>query len=261
MANNELQIMIVQEKTIIEIKGLTRQFKNITAVDNVSLNIKEGEVFGLLGPNGSGKTTLIRCLLGLLRPTIGTAAIFGHDIIQETYKVRKRCSLLPQEASCVENLTARENILYYGGIHSGNNLSSEELNKRTDELIQLIDLKQRENDLTKKFSGGMKRKVLVAMALVMEPDLLFLDEPTNNIDILGAQTIRELIKSLSSRKKTIFLTTHDLTDINELCDRVGIIVKGRLVTVGKPQDLIEKYKARSIEEVYSILVRGTINKN
>ncbi len=248
--------MSIQEKNVIDIMNLTKQFKKATAVENVSFNVKQGEVLGLLGPNGAGKTTLIRCLLGLIRPTSGSATIFGYDIVKEAYEVRKKSSLLPQEASCVDMLTARESILYQGGIHSGDLISKEELERRTDELIKLIELEDRQNDLTKEFSGGMKRKVLVASALVMNPDLIFLDEPTTAIDIIGAQTIRDLVKRLSTeQKKTIFLTTHDLTDIKELCDRVAIIVKGKLIVVGKPEELEKEYQVQGIEKVYTSLVR------
>ena len=248
--------MSIQENNAIEIMNLTKRFKKTTAVDNFSLNVKQGEVLGLLGPNGAGKTTLIRCLLGLIRPTSGSATIFDHDIISETHEIRKKSSLLPQEASCVDMLTARESILYQGGIHSGDIITKEELERRTDRLIELIELEDRQNDLTREFSGGMKRKVLVASALVMNPDLVFLDEPTTAIDIIGAQTIRDLIKKLSTeQKKTIFLTTHDLTDINELCDRVAIIVKGKLIDVGKPEELEEEYQVQGIEKVYTSLVR------
>ncbi|MFW9779097.1 MAG: ABC transporter ATP-binding protein [Candidatus Heimdallarchaeota archaeon] len=246
---------------VIEIKKLTKRFKNITALDTVSLNVKKGEVFGLLGPNGSGKTTLIRTLLGLIRPTSGSATLFGNlNIITDIYKIRKRSSLLPQEASCVEMLSARENILYHGGIHSGDILSEKELQEQTGKILKLIGLETRQNDLTKKFSGGMKRRVLVASSLVMNPDLLFLDEPTTGIDILGAQQIRQLIKQLASEDKTIFLTTHDLTDINELCDRVGILVDGKIVDVGEPTELEERYQLNGIEAVYTNLVRKIRSK-
>ncbi|MFX0094969.1 MAG: ABC transporter ATP-binding protein [Candidatus Hodarchaeota archaeon] len=251
-------IQIQNGMNVVEIKNLSKKFRDILAVDGVSFTVKEGEVFGLLGPNGSGKTTLIRCLLGLLRPTGGSATIFGHDIVNETFEIRKRCSLLPQEGNCVETLTARENILYQGGIHSGDVVGNVELQKRTDKLIELIDLEDRQNDLVKKFSGGMKRRVLIASTLIMYPDLIFLDEPTTAIDIVGARTIRTLIKDLSSQKKTIFLTTHDLTDINELCDRVGVIVGGRMLAVGRPVELTEKFNVQGIEAVYTGLVKGKL---
>jgi ABC-2 type transport system ATP-binding protein len=247
---------------VIEIDKLTKQFKSITALNDVSLNVRKGEVFGLLGPNGSGKTTLIRCLLGLMRPTSGSATLFGNlDIITDTYEIRKRSSLLPQEASCVEMLSARENVLYHGGIHSGDRISEDELHEMTNTILELIGLEERQHDLTKEFSGGMKRRVLVASSLVMNPELLFLDEPTTGIDILGAQQIRVLIKQLSKEKKTIFITTHDLTDINELCDRVAILVDGKILTVGRPAELEEEHQLHGIEAIYTNLVRKSRNND
>lgn len=251
---------------VIEVQNLHKTFKGMSlpwkkkkpvhALKGVSLQVNAGEVFGLLGPNGSGKTTLIRCMLGLVKPTSGQGSIFGYDIINQSRKVRKRTSLLPQEASCYENLTARENIIYAGGIHGKN---KDYLEQKADELIDLIGLQDRQNSLTKEFSGGMKRKVLVAKALIMDPDLIFLDEPTTAIDILGARVIRNLIKKLSTElNKTVFLTTHDLAEV-ELCDRVGIMVNGELVAIGKPNELKDKFHAHGMEDVYTGLVTGEID--
>ncbi len=243
---------------IIEIENLTKKFKNNVALDNVSLRIKKGEVFGLLGPNGAGKTTLIRLLIGLIKPTSGTARVSyngeNFDIKKDIMEIRKHASLLPQEAEVYENLTARENILYYGQIFGTPN---GEAKRRTEELIDMIGLRGRENDLTKEFSGGMKRKVLVARALVMDPDLIFLDEPTTGIDILGARTVRTLIKKLAKEMhKTVILTTHDLSEVDELCDRVGIMVKGKLRAVGTPEELEKQFSKAGIEDVFIGLATG-----
>jgi ABC-2 type transport system ATP-binding protein len=239
---------------------LTKKFKDNIALNNVTLSIKRGEVFGLLGPNGAGKTTLIRLLIGLIKPTSGTARIqyngFGpYDIREDIMEIRKKASLLPQEAEVYENLTAKENIMYYGQIYG--NMPNGEVRKRTEELIDMIGLRGRENDVTKEFSGGMKRKVLVARALVMDPDLIFLDEPTTGIDILGARTVRNLIKRMAKdMHKTIILTTHDLSEVEELCDRVGILVKGKLAAIGTPDELEEEFKQADIEDVFIGLATG-----
>lgn len=243
---------------IIEVENLTKRFKNNIALDNVSLRIRKGEVFGLLGPNGAGKTTLIRLLIGLIKPSSGTARINYngkiYDIKNDMMNIRKKASLLPQEAEVYENLTAKENILYYGQIFGTPN---GEVKQRTEELIDMIGLRGRENDKTKEFSGGMKRKVLVARALVMDPELIFLDEPTTGIDILGARTVRNLIRKLSKElHKTIILTTHDLSEVSELCDRVGIMVKGKLVALGSPDELEEKFEKAGIEDVFIGLATG-----
>lgn len=245
---------------IVEIENLSKRFKNIVALNDISLSIRKGEVFGLLGPNGAGKTTLIRCLIGLIKPTSGTARITyngegPYDIKEDMMKIREKASLLPQEADVYENLTAKENIQYYGQIYG--NMPNGEVVRRTEELIDMIGLRGRENDVTKKFSGGMKRKVLVARALVMDPDLIFLDEPTTGIDILGARTVRNLIKRLAKEhQKTIILTTHDLSEVEELCDRVGIMVKGKLAAVGSPDELEEEFKHADIEDVFIGLATG-----
>ncbi len=245
---------------IIEIENLTKKFKDNVALDNVSLKIRKGEVFGLLGPNGAGKTTLIRLLIGLIKPTSGTARIQydgrgPFDIKKDIMKIRKRASLLPQEADVYENLTAKENIMYYGQIYG--NVPNGEVRRRTEELIDMIGLRGRENDVTKEFSGGMKRKVLVARALVMDPDLIFLDEPTTGIDILGARTVRNLIRRLSKElHKTVILTTHDLTEVEELCDRVGILVKGKLAAVGSPDELEQEFTKAHLEDVFIGLTTG-----
>ncbi|MCY3413477.1 MAG: ABC transporter ATP-binding protein [Candidatus Heimdallarchaeota archaeon] len=143
---------------------------------------------------------------------------------------------------------------YYGEMHGGD---KETIRQKTEELIKLIGLEDRADDLTKKFSGGMKRKVLVARTLVMDPDLIFLDEPTTAIDVLGARTVRNLIKKMSKdQKKTIVLTTHDLTEVNLLCDRIGIMVNGKLAAIGTPDELEEKFKAAHLEDVFEVLLTG-----
>lgn len=255
MIENAITVEHLQKK--FKSGNLLRHRKIVQALQDISLTIPQGEVFGLLGKNGAGKTTLIRILCGLIRPTNGYATIFGHDVVKESLIVRKRIALLPQEASCYENLTARENILYYGGMHG---LEGEELKSRTEELIRLVGLEDRANNVTKEFSGGMKRKVLVARALVTNPDLVFLDEPTTGIDILGARVIRTLIKRLSKEmNKTIFLTTHDLTEVDLLCDRVGIMNEGKLLAIGKSTELEEKFKTSGLEDVFIGLSTGEID--
>ncbi len=242
---------------VIEINGLNKFFGKFQALRDVTLKIEEGEVFGLLGLNGAGKTTLIRILMGLLKPTSGSVRVFGIDPSKEPLPIRKRASLLPQECQAYENLTAFENIVYYGLMQSVS--PKEEIIDRAQYLIELIGLKGRENELTKKFSGGMKRKVLVARSVVGNPELLFLDEPTTGIDVLGARKVRNLIHRLSKEeRKTIILTTHDLTEINLLCDRVGILVDGELKAIGSPDELEDQFRSANIEEIFAALVEGEV---
>lgn len=244
---------------VIRTEGLTKIFekgkkREVVALDKVDLEIRRGEVFGLLGPNGAGKTTLIRLLVGLLTPTEGKASVLGRDIVKEIDYIRERVALLPQEAGIYDRLTARENLVYYGGLYG---IPEEELNERAEELLKTVGLLDKQDYQVKGFSGGMKRKVLVARALIIEPEIIFLDEPTTGIDTVGARIVRNLLKKLSKEEQlTIILTTHDLNEVSELCDRVGILNQGRLVATGRPSELEEKFLAANLEEVFTGLVTG-----
>jgi len=242
------------DDVIISTEGLVKRFKDVVALDHVTLRIRRGEVFGLLGPNGAGKTTLIRILTCLFAPTEGKAEVLGYDVTERPEEIRRRIALLPQEAETYENLTVWENIAYYAGMYG---LDKNEIESRTQKIIELIGLKERAGDLTKKLSGGMKRKVLVGRALTLSPEILFLDEPTTGIDVLGARRVRNLLKQLSEREKvTTVLTTHDMTEVEQLCDRVGILVEGKLVAMGNPDELENKFKAANLEDVFVGLVTG-----
>jgi ABC-2 type transport system ATP-binding protein len=249
----------MQSDVVIRTEGLTKIFEQgkkheVTALDNVSLDIHRGEVFGLLGPNGAGKTTLIRILVGLLRPTKGKASVLDLDVVEDIDDIREKVALLPQEAGIYERLTARENLVYYGGLYG---IPEDVLNERADHLLDIVGLRKKEDYQVKGFSGGMKRKVLVARALIIEPEIIFMDEPTTGVDTVGARVVRNLLKKLSSeRDQTIILTTHDLSEVTELCHRVGILYEGRLVAIGKPSELEEKYRAANLEEVFMGLVTG-----
>ena len=239
---------------VIKTEGLVKKFKNIVALDNVTLQIQRGEVFGLLGPNGAGKTTLMRILTCLFAPTEGRAEVLGYDVTEKPEEIRRMIALLPQEAETYEHLTAWENIAYYAGMYG---LEKKEIVFRTKRIIELIGLNDRAGDVTKRFSSGMKRKVLVGRALVLQPEILFLDEPTTGIDVLGARVVRHLLKQLSEREKiTTVLTTHDLTEIQQLCDRVGILVEGKLAAIGTPVELEAQFKAVNLEDVFVGLATG-----
>jgi ABC-2 type transport system ATP-binding protein len=246
-------------ETVIKTEGLSKIFekgkkREVVALKDVNLEIKKGEVFGLLGPNGAGKTTLIRVLVGLLTPTEGTAEVLGRRVTKQIDEIRERVALLPQEAGIYDRLTARENLIYYGGLYG---IPEEELKKRAEKLLDTVGLLNKQDYQVKGFSGGMKRKVLVARALIIEPEIIFMDEPTTGIDTIGARVVRNLLKKLSQEEQlTIILTTHDLNEVSELCDRVGILNEGRLVAIGKPSELEEKFTAANLEEVFTGLVTG-----
>ncbi|NHJ13767.1 MAG: ABC transporter ATP-binding protein [Candidatus Thorarchaeota archaeon] len=246
-------------ETVIRTEELSKTFeegkaREVRALKNVNLEIPRGEVFGLLGPNGAGKTTLIRLLVGLLTPTSGRAWVLGRDVVEDIDYIRPRVALLPQEAGIYERLTARENLVYYGGLYG---IPEEVLEERTDRLLDIIGLREKEDYQVRGFSGGMKRKVLVARALIIEPEIVFMDEPTTGIDTIGARVVRNMLKKISSEdNQTVILTTHDLHEVEELCNRVGILNDGILVAVGKPSALEEEFKAANLEEVFTGLVTG-----
>jgi ABC-2 type transport system ATP-binding protein len=222
---------------------LTKEFDGLVAVNGVDLEIKKGELFSLLGPNGAGKTTTIRMLCCLLKPTKGTASILGYDIAKEPFKVKKLIGVSPQDTVLSERLNCWENLALIGKVHG---LSSNEVKRRSKELLETMGLMERSKDQVRKFSGGMKRRLSIAMALVHDPELLFLDEPTLGLDPQARRAIWEYIAELK-RKKTILLTTHYMEEADSLSDRIGIIDEGRVVALGTPQELkTNLFKMRSI---------------
>ena len=217
----------------IQTLGISRTFGNIVSVDGIDLSVKEGELFSLLGPNGAGKTTIIKMLCCLLRPSSGTATIMGHDVQKDPIAVKKVIDISPQETAIAEHLNAWENLSLMGGIYG---FGKEEVKKRSEELLELIGLTKRAKDQVRKYSGGMKRRLSIAMALVSDPQVLFLDEPTLGLDPQSRRSIWEHITELKG-KKTIVLTTHYLEEADALSDRIAIIDEGKIVATGTPREL------------------------
>ncbi|MFP3879709.1 MAG: ATP-binding cassette domain-containing protein [Dehalococcoidia bacterium] len=217
----------------IQTFGLSRKFGDLVAVDAADLSIEEGELFSLLGPNGAGKTTVIKMLCCLLRPSSGTATIMGREICQEPMGVKQIIDVSPQETAIAEHLNARENLSLIGGIHG---LAKEQVKKRSEELLEMVGLARRAKEQVWKFSGGMKRRLSIAMALVSDPQVLFLDEPTLGLDPQSRRGIWEHIAGLKG-KKTIVLTTHYLEEADALADRIAIIDEGKIIALGTPQEL------------------------
>ena len=213
--------------------SISRKFGNLVAVDGVDLSVKEGELFSLLGPNAAGKTTTIKMLCCLLRPSSGTATIMGHDIQKDPIAVKKAIDVSPQETAIAEHLNAWENLSLMGGIHG---LGKEEVKKRSEELLEMMGLTNRAKDQVRKYSGGMKRRLSIAMALVSEPQVLFLDEPTLGLDPQSRRSIWEHIEELKG-KKTVVLTTHYLEEADALADRIAIIDEGKIIALGTPREL------------------------
>ncbi|MFP3879712.1 MAG: ATP-binding cassette domain-containing protein [Dehalococcoidia bacterium] len=212
---------------------LTKQFDGLVAVNGVDLEIKKGELFSLLGPNGAGKTTTIRMLCCLLKPTKGSASVLGYDIVKEPFRVKRLIGVSPQETILSERLNCWENLALIGRVHG---LSSDDVGRRSKELLETMGLMERAKDLVRNFSGGMKRRLSIAMALISDPQVLFLDEPTLGLDPQARRVIWEYIAELRGRK-TVLLTTHYMEEADFLSERIGIIDQGRIVALGTSQEL------------------------
>ena len=212
---------------------LTKKFNGLVAVNGVDLEIKKGELFSLLGPNGAGKTTTIKMLCCLLKPTKGTASVLGYDVAKAPFKVKELIGVSPQDTILSERLSCWENLALIGKVHG---LSSKEVKRRSNELLETMGLMERSKDQVRRFSGGMKRRLSIAMALVSDPQVLFLDEPTLGLDPQARRAIWEYLAELKG-KKTILLTTHYMEEADFLSDRIGIIDEGRVVALGTSQEL------------------------
>ena len=231
----------------IQTFSISRKFGDIIAVNSIDLSIKEGELFSLLGPNGAGKTTVIKMLCCLLRPSSGTATIMGHDTQKDPIAVKQVIDVSPQETAIAEHLNAWENLSLMGGIHG---FGKEEVKKRSEELLEMMGLTQRAKDQVRKYSGGMKRRLSIAMALVSDPQVLFLDEPTLGLDPQSRRSVWEHITELKG-KKTIVHTTHYLEEADALADRIAIIDEGKIVALGTSRELKD-----SISDMQVMVVRA-----
>lgn len=231
----------------IDIVNLVKKFGDITAVDDLTFTVAEGEIFGLLGPNGAGKSTTINILTGLLEPTSGSAKVGGFDIINEGKKVREIIGLCPQETSYFKYLTGRENIELFGNLHG---MSKETLKNRTNMLIEKIGLIENADRKAGQYSGGMVRRVNLAMALIHDPEIAFLDEPTVAMDPQSRIATWDFIEELKKNGKTVILTTHYIEEAEALADRVGIIDHGKLIALDTPKGLMDKHGADDLEEVF-----------
>jgi ABC-2 type transport system ATP-binding protein len=227
---------------MIETENLTRKFGELTAVDNVTLKVNKGEVFGFLGPNGAGKTTTVRMLCCLISKTSGKARIGDFDVDQkeDRLKIRKMVGYLSGDVGLYENLSAYKNLDFYGKLYEVPSAEKEENIKR---LLQLLGIWERKDDAVAGFSKGMKQKLAIARALIHEPQLLFLDEPTANLDPEAAKTVRDFILELKKEKRTIFMNTHNLAEAERVCDRIAVL-KTKLIRVGSPEDLERSISSR-----------------
>lgn len=233
----------------IEIDRIGKEFKGVKALDGVSLTVKKGEIFGLLGENGAGKTTLIRILCGLTRPTAGAARVFGFDCVRERDKINPKIGISTQETAVAPNLTVRENLDFFARIYG---MTDEAYMERIVKTFRLDEAGDRK---AKTLSGGWLRRLSLATALIPRPELLFLDEPTLGLDVLARRELWEIVRSLKG-EMTVLLTSHYLNEIESLCDRSCILDRGRLVASGTAEEIERSTGAESFEEAFIRAIEG-----
>jgi len=247
-------------KTLIRADKLSKHYGKggeIKALDELNLEVHEGETFGLLGPNGAGKTTTVRLLNCIIKPTSGTATVNGHDILKEENDVKRATGMLAESLGIYEKLSAYEFLEFMGALYD---VSGDILPERIDALLKLFGLYDRRDSLLESYSRGMKQKVLIASALIHDPPILFLDEPTSNLDPTTAHMVKDLIKELAEKAdKTIFVCSHILPTVEELCDRIGVINRGRLIALGTVDEIIATTGTNTLEEAF-IAVTGGIEE-
>lgn len=239
---------------MIEVMGLTKKFKEVVAVDNISFKVNKGEIVGLLGENGAGKTTTLRMVSTMLKPTSGTAKICDLDLVKNPDEVRKKIGILfGGEVGLYDRLTARENIKYFADLGG---LSNEEANKNIDMLAEMLDMKEYIDRRVGKFSRGMKQKVAIARAIVHNPEVMLFDEPTIGLDVSSSAIVQEFILDCKKRQRAIVFSSHSMMEVEKLCDRVVIIHKGKLVYDGTIENLKNENNGEDLERVFLRMVGG-----
>ncbi len=237
---------------IIEVKNLVKKFGSFVANDNLTFDVYKGEIFGFLGANGAGKTTTMKILCGLSKPTSGKVNVAGFDIYQETDEIKKRIGYMSQRFSLYEDLTVFENIRFYAGIYG---LSKAQINERSDKLLLKLRLAEKKNFLLKSLPLGWKQKLAFSVALIHEPKIIFLDEPTSGVDPITRRQFWEMIYEAANDGVTVFITTHYM-DEAEYCDRVSIMVDGRIEALDNPGVLKEQFNSQSMNDVFLKLARN-----
>lgn len=232
--------------TVIDVQNLVRTYNGLRALDGITFSVAQGEIFGFLGPNGAGKTTTIKILTGQLRPTSGRARVCGYDVVSQRQELKTRIGVVFETQNLYERLSARENLAFTARLYGAPA-------RRVDEVLAQVGLQNRAREPLKKYSNGMKQRLLIARALVHNPSVLFLDEPTRGLDPNVAREIRSFVANLSRQGVTVFLTTHYMEEADQLCQRVAILDNGRIVALDAPQQLKAAYnqgKTASLEDVF-----------
>jgi len=241
---------------LIHTRDLTRYYGSLAAVQDLTLEVEQGEIFGFLGPNGAGKTTTIRLIVGLLRPTFGTMSVAGHDVQQDPLEAKRKLGYLAQTPLLYEKLTGTEFLRFLGGLHG---LNDTQIGERSEHLLALMELTGKADQLIESYSGGMRKRLGLCGALLHEPPVLVLDEPFTGLDPYGARRIKDLLRHLCQQGKTVFLSTHVLEVAERVCDRVGILDRGRLVAVGTMESLRSQARSAaetSLEDLFIQLTAG-----
>jgi len=237
--------------TAVDVQGLVKTYGTTRAVNGVNFTVEEGDIFGLIGPNGAGKTTILRIISTLLQITAGGVKVFGHDVNEEANAVRRVISYLPEDAGAYKNLTGRAYLQFIARFFDDHNDEVEMVNRG----ITIADLGERITDRIEHYSKGMTRRLLVARALMMDPLLAILDEPTSGLDVINAREIRRIIKDTAEKGRTVLLSSHNMLEVEYLCQRIALINNGVIVEAGSPIVLKEKYNADTIEDVFIEVVQ------
>ncbi len=236
----------------VEVENLVKRFGNFVAVDHISLQVQRGEIFGFLGPNGAGKSTAIRILCGLLRPSSGRALVGGFDVMKEPETVRENIGYMSQKFSLYDDLTVAENLDFYGGVYGVPDAVRRE---REEYVLRMAGLVERRDSLTRLLAGGWKQRLALGCAILHEPPILFLDEPTSGVDPLARREFWDLIYELSERGRTIFVTTHYM-DEAEYCHRLALMYRGKIIAMDTPQALMRNAGKSSMEEVFVSMIEA-----
>jgi ABC-2 type transport system ATP-binding protein len=235
---------------VLEVNGLVKDYGPFRAVNGISFSVREGEIFGLIGPNGAGKTTTLRVLSTLLQVTAGTVHVLGHDVVKQADQVRRVISYLPEDAGAYKDLTGNGYLRFIASFFRDQHDEARMLERGR----AISDLGDRLKDKVNTYSKGMTRRLLVARAMMVEPKLAILDEPTSGLDVLNAQEIRKIVKDYSRGGNAIVLSSHNMLEVEFMCDRIALINGGEVVETGSPDDLKARYNATNIEEVFAEVV-------
>jgi ABC-2 type transport system ATP-binding protein len=246
----------MSENILVDVKGLTKDFNSFRAVDSIGFNIGSGELFGLLGPNGAGKTTTIRMLTGILTPSKGTAVIGGYDIQENPLQAKQLMGIVPEMANAYIDLSPLQNLSLIGELYG---IKKEVRTRKAHELLELFGLEDKKMQQVRALSKGLKQRVIVAMALMNDAQVLFLDEPTSGLDVESTRLIRDIIRGFKDKGCGVLLTTHNIQEADELCDRIAIMNKGKIVAIERPENLKRIVKSSmSVEVAFLNTVTGLL---